>query len=397
MSGSAPVCTIDATGIHQPAFSTVLAWFTAGYQGIYGSDVDLSPDTQDGQWITIQAMALSQANDMCVATYNSYSPAGAQGTGLSNAVRINGLTRLTPSSSTVDVVITGTVGVTISGGIIQDANDNLWNLPATVVIPPAGYLTVTATAQQLGAIQAPAQTFDIFTPVRNWQSAISSAAATPGLPVEDDASLRGRQAISTDLPAQSVIDACTAALLLIPDVTAVTVDNNTGTSPDGNGVPGHTVAYVVEGGDATAIAQTILNKKGPGCGTYGTTSVVVDDAYGIPHTISFYRPAQQRIQGTITVTPGTNYTTAIGNEIIAAVVAYINGLGSGVPVQVVRLSVPAQLAGPYAAPASPADALTYELVSVQVAINPASPGSSDIPIAFNQIATAQASDFTVVT
>ena len=394
-----PVCTIDATGIHAPLYSDCLAYFTVGYQGIYGADTDLSPDTDDGQWIAIQALALSQANDMCVSAYLAYSPATAQGTGLSNAVKINGLARLIPSNSTVDVVITGTVGVTINGGILQDSNGNLWNLPNSVIIPSAGFLTVTATAQAAGAIQAAPQTFTIFTPVRNWQSAVSSASATPGLPVESDAALRGRQAISTDLPAQSVIDACTAALLLIPDVTAVAVDNNVGSAPDGNGVPGHTVAYVVEGGDATAIAQTILDKKGPGCGTYGTTSEVVNDAYGIPHTISFYRPATQRIQGTITITPGTNYTTAIGNEIIAAVVAYINGLGIGNAVSVIRLTVPAQLAGPYgvAAAASPADALTFELVSVLVAIYPASPGGSDIPIAFNQIATAQASDFTVVT
>ena len=48
---------LDSTGVHIPPLQEVLDWYTQQYKNIYGDDVNLDPDTQDGQWIAIQAQA----------------------------------------------------------------------------------------------------------------------------------------------------------------------------------------------------------------------------------------------------------------------------------------------------------------------------------------------------
>ena len=48
---------ISANGISAPAFENVLNSEIATYQSIYGSDSVLTPDTQDGQLLSIRATA----------------------------------------------------------------------------------------------------------------------------------------------------------------------------------------------------------------------------------------------------------------------------------------------------------------------------------------------------
>jgi hypothetical protein len=77
---------IDSAGYHFVDFPTMLAAYQAAYQGVYGSDVYLGADSQDGQWVTIQAQASYDMAALGAATYNSFSPVTAQGVGLARNV-----------------------------------------------------------------------------------------------------------------------------------------------------------------------------------------------------------------------------------------------------------------------------------------------------------------------
>lgn len=379
--------TIDATGIHAPQYADILTYLQTQYQAIYGTDVYLGNDSQDGQFLAIIAAAINDSNAAAIAVYNAFSPATAQGNGLSSNVKINGIQRLIATNSSVDITISGVAGTTITNGVVSDDNStNSWNLPASVTIPNAGTITVTATAQNVGAITAPAGTITkIQTPTYGWQSAINPSDAAPGNPVETDAALRIRQQQSVAIPSQTVLQATTGALQNLTGVSAVMAyENSTGTT-DSNGLPAHSVSFVVEGGDAMQIAQTIYAKKTPGCATFGTTSETVYNAAGIPMTINFNRPSQKSIAVAISLHALTGYTSLIAAEIQNAVATYINNLTIGADVLITRLYVPAQLSGS-------SDALTFEIVSVAAAIKPGTPGTSDIAIAFNQYASCQASD-----
>lgn len=389
ISSTAP--TISSTGISAPAYADVLAYLQAQFTSIYGSDVYLGNDSQDGQFLGIIAKAITDANAAVIAAYNAFSPATAQGAGLSSVVKINGIARNVPTQSSVTLTIVGTVGTVINNGIAQDINGVQWTLPTSVTIPAGGSVTVTALCAQLGAVAAAANTITtIATPTLGWQSVTNAAAATPGAPVEVDAALRQRQALSVSIPSLTVLAGLVGALDSISGVLNVAAYENDTNTTDGNSLPPHSIALVVNGGDQGVIAQTISLKKTPGAYTQGTTAVVVTDSIGILHTIRFYRPTIQNIQVAITLHALAGYTAVITAEIQTAVAAYINSLAIGQNVMITRLYVPAQLAGL-------ADSQTFEIVSLQAALLGGSNGTTDIAVGFTGLAACLASNVTVST
>lgn len=391
MSGTTPVVQVTANGLVVPAFADCLAWATAQFQGIWGADVYLGNDSPDGQLVSLLATAIDDCNSAFVAVYNSFSPTFAQGAGLSSVVKINGIARAVPSFSQADLTCVGQTGTDISNGIVSDGANN-WVLPAGVVIDGTGQIVATATCATVGAIQADINDISqISTVIRGWQSATNLSVAVPGAPVETDAHLRQRQAVSTMIPSQTVMDGLVGALLSLPGVTEVGAYANSTNATDVNNVPGNTIAMVVTGGVDSTVATTIFDKKGIGPGTFGTTSQTVTDARGMPNVINFSRPISVTInvQIAINISGYSGYTAAIGTEIQNAVAGYINGLPDGGEagyIRITRLYIPAQLLGPYAAPATPGDAATYEVVYILIGRGSGQPGSGDVQLAFNESA-----------
>lgn len=381
--------TVDANGISAPTFADILAYLQTKYRSIYGEDIYLGNDSQDGQFLGVIAAAINDSNAAAVAVYNSFSPATAQGNGLSNNVKINGIARLVASNSSADVVIVGVAGTVITNGVVTDENNNYWNLPASVVIPSSGSVTVTATAQQSGAITAPANTISkIQTATYGWQTVTNPLAAMAGNPIETDAALRVRQGNSVAIPSQTVLSGVLGGVQSITGVTAAAIYENDTSVTDSNGLPAHSFAVVAQGGDPIAIATEILNKKTIGAYTYGTTVNTIVDSDGVSNTIRFFRPTVSSVKVGITLHALTGYTSTIGAKIQAAIADYINGLTIGQDVMITRLYLPAQLNGA-------SEALTFEIVSVQAALVGGTLGTSDIVIPFNGLANCASSNVTI--
>lgn len=398
-----PVPTIDATGMSIPTYAAILAGLQAEYRSIYGTDVVLDADTQDGQWLAIQASALNDANSMALAVYNAFSPATAQGVGLSSVVKINGIKRMVATNSTVDVEIGGANGTTINNGIVGDVLEQQWALPSVVNIPALGTVTVTATAVNVGAVEAQAKTVtSILTPTRGWQTVTNALPATPGAPVESDGELRLRQSSSAALPALSPLVGIYAAIANVTGVQRFQVYENDTDATDGNGLPEHSISVVVEGGDTTDIAETILLKKTPGAYTYGTTSEVVYDARGLPSTIRFFRatPVSITVEIDVQALVGWSITTedvikqAVADYINAGTVngVYVNGGKIGDDVYLSRLYTPANLGWM-------SIGATFDIApptGIRIA-RTGSPTPANVTIAFNEVATCDVSDITITT
>lgn len=380
---------VTATGITAPKYSDVLSFLIAKYQGIFGSDVYLGPDSQEGEFLAVVARSIVDSNSTAVSIFNSFSPSTSTGAALSSMVKINGLTRNIATNSTVDLLLTGVAGTVIPNGVVGGTDGNRWDLPPNTTIDDTGQITVTATCETVGAVAAlPNTVTTILTPALGWQSATNLSASVPGAPVEDDATLRQRQAASTALPSLTVLDGMIGAVNSVDGVTRMQAYENSGSTTDANGVPAKSLAFVVEGGDAQAIANAIGSKKAPGVGLAGTTSETYVNASGISQTINFYRPTDVPIAISLNITALVNYTSDIGNEIVASLVAYVNALPIGQKVIYSRLYNPALLSGA-------ADSQTYEITSLQVSGAGLSLGSADIPVLFNQVATMAATDVTL--
>lgn len=371
---------VTATGFVYPSYADTLAQLQAFYQGIYGSDVVLTPDTQDGQWIAIMAQAIFDTNSMAASVFASFSPTYAQGTQLSSLVKINGIQRDVPTNSEVVLTLTGVAGTLIANGLVgDDANlGTVWALPPSVTIGDGGTVTATATCTTQGATTAAANSLTvILTPTLNWQS-VTNGLNTPstGNPVEPDPVLRQRQSVSTSLPATGPLDTIQAAIENIAGVADALVYNNPTSSTDGNGIPSHSISAVVNGGDVNAVAQAIFDKKSEGTGTYGSTSITVVDQKGVPNLINFYEVAFTTIYVDITVTPLQGYSATIGNMIVAAILEYINGLPIGGTVSARSLSAAACLFG------TPSGQ-TFDIAALTLGTTPSPVGTTNVAIAFN--------------
>jgi uncharacterized phage protein gp47/JayE len=204
-------------------------------------------------------------------------------------------------------------------------------------------------------------------------------AAAVGDPLESDAALRQRQTVSTALPSLTVLDGMIGTVASLPGVARYVAYENDTAVIDTNGIPPHSISFVVDGGDAAAIAYAIMIKKTPGTGTYGTTTETVTDPFEVNHNINFYRPTDVPITVAVTVTPLAGFTTATESVIAQAIADYIQSLPIGADVLLSKLYSPANLSGVVSN--------TYNVTALTMSRGGAPTAAADVPIAFNEAAT----------
>lgn len=381
---------IDKNGFHMPTYPEVLEKRTAEFRGIFGEDVYLEADSQEGQMLAAVATAEYDAYQLAESVYNSYSPQGGQGVGLSRSVKINGITRKKHTYSTVDLLIVGQPGTVITNGIAKDVAEQFWLLPAEVVIPLSGEITMTATAKEPGAIQAAAGDINIIaTPTRGWQSVTNSLAAMPGVDAEKDGPLRGRQRVSTALPSKTVLEGMAGAVANLKDVTRSKPYENDTKVEDGNGMPPNSVTMVVEGGDATEIATTMAMKKTPGAAFVGDVSQVVPDKYGMPTVVRFFRPTEVAIDVEIAITPRAGYVSPTSDTIKKNVVAYLNSLGIGKFILLSKLYTPVNAAEPVE------EQRSFDITSLTIARHGQAKAADNIAIQYTEVAIGDVANIIV--
>jgi len=381
--------TVDATGISAPSYSDIYQSLVASFQQIYGADIYVAPDSQDGQWLAVLALALHESNQAAISVFNAFSPYYAQGAELSSLVKLNGLQRKPATNSTATGLVTGQAGTIITHGIVKDVAGNLWALPPTVVIPVGGTVTVTVTAQSAGSISAAIGAINIiYNPQLGWQSFSNTAAAVVGSPIETDAELRIRQSQSVAIPAQTIRQSILAAIANIPGVTRYAVYENDTGSTDANGLPAHSFSAVVLGGNSSAVAGAIALRKTIGAQTYGTTSVVVTDRYGIQTTINYFQLALTNVYFAVTIKALPGYLSSTGTAIIQALVDFVNALDIGEDVYVSQAQAAAQLIGL-------GIGQTFYLTDFRLGTSASPTGTSNIVIAFNAAATCATGNITL--
>ncbi len=398
-------CTIDSTGIYAPDYSDIFAELQAAYWSIYGSDANLDDDSQDGQFLAIFANAINDSNQATIAAYNSYSPNGAQGSGLSSLAKLVGVRRQSASYSTDTLTVSGTSGTAITGGQVGDnqGQGTVWNLPSPVTIPESGEIEVTITATALGDTTfAPGDIDQILTPTLGWQSAVNVGPAVAGAPVQDDAELREQISNSTAGPASTVLESIWSAVESVGGVQRSYVYENDTDDNDANGQGPHSIYAVVLGGGVQDIVDAIGGTKSPGTTTLGTTSGTYVDENGVPDVISYYQLDEITIDVVVNITELSGYTSAAAAAIQQAVAQYISGLAIGGDSYLNKLWSPANLSGDAATTGTglsqtQLDALsaTYNVTSILQAPSPNEPEAQDVDIAFDQAAVCLTTNVTV--
>ena len=371
---------VDETGLHIPTYVDIRDNLIDQYKAIYGDDLYLGNDSQDYQMISAHASLIADTMSLLQIVWNNHSPKTAVGTALSSLVKLNGIARKEASYSTCVLTITGRAGTVIAKGSVKDEDGNIWDLPENLRL--TGTTTeVTAQCETIGAIEATVGTITkINTPQAGWISVTNNVPAVVGQPVETDSELRVRQSISVAIPSQNMLESTVAAIKAIEGVTRSRVYDNDTNLTDSNGIPGHSIAAVVEGGLDRDIAEAIYLRKGPGGGTYGSTTYRYTNSLGVTTAIKYSRPIYTNINVTLQVRPGFSYTTDYLGYLKTAIEGYLESLTIGYPVTTTGLLKTISSVVPD--PANP----PFLIASLQVGVAGGSMGSSDIVIAWNAVA-----------
>lgn len=374
------LATIDETGLHLPDYPTVLEDVKARFRGIYGDDLYLGPDSQDGQLCAVFALALHDAYTLAGSVYNAYSPATAQGTGLSPHGQDQRPPAQASGRSTVDLRLVGPGPGRSSGAAWPGTPPgNAGCSPTRWPSRKAARITVTATAEESGDIRAAAGDIVKIPHARpGWQSVGNPAAALPGARRGDG---RGAQAAPGHLHRAPVPDRVRGHAggrgRPSPASPAAGAMRTTEACPTPTASPGHSICMVVEGGDTAAIAEAIAAKKGPGAGTYGTTEALVRDKFGVPNVIKFFRPVETPVYATVTIRPFPGYLSTTGESIRKNVAEHINGLNIGDDVSLSRLY----------SPANAANAASYDIESITLGTSQGAQSAANVAVAFNAVAS----------
>jgi hypothetical protein len=220
---------------------------------------------------------------------------------LDSIAQLCGIIRQGGSSTQVNVVLTATQAVNLTGldnstenpFTVSDANGNQFNLMISQTIATAGTHSYAFQSVNVGYIQVLPNTITTIVTITPGIAAANNPAVPTlnGQDQETDAVFRIRRQQSVSLPAQGSFYGLYAGLLTIAGLTeAVVYVNHTG-STDAKGVPANSIWVITDGGAAADIGNMIYKYLNLGCGMYGTTSVSITQVYGT-NFIAVYSTAQ---------------------------------------------------------------------------------------------------------
>lgn len=316
---------LTSQGFTRSRLDERLAALQAAVQAIFGNDINLDPDSIDGQTLGIFAESTSNLDQLAEDVYHSFNPQSATGVALSRLVQLNGIRRIEGTYSTATIRCVGSEGTVIPAGSLvkSTATNATFATLVDTTIDGTGQVDIAAQASVKGAVLAPAGTLTkIDTPLYGWQTATNIIDAVPGRDEETDEQLRIRRKASTSTPAQSIVDGIYGSLSNISDVIQALVLENPLDAVDANGLPPHSIYCVVNGGTVQTILDTIWLKKSAGSTLVGTTSGTVTDSMGNPHTVKFSRPGPVNVYVTVNLHSKTGWPTDGAARIKAALVAW---------------------------------------------------------------------------
>lgn len=325
---------ITANGLQVKSLQEIIDALTAAWLSIYGDDIDVSPNSPDGQMINNVAQQVADTLQLVQQVYSSMDPNQAIGVTLDQRVSVNGVKRLPGTYSTTDITVVasqalnlvGLDGATAPVGgefIVADPSGTQWVLVNSVSIAAAGSYIYTFRAVLQGAVRSVANTITVPVTLVAGVTSVNNPTSqlTVGANAETDAALRIRRSKSVAISAVGFYNALVAALENIEGVTAVAVYENDTDSTDGDSIPSHSIWVIVGGSGAAAdIAQAIYSKRSAGCGMKGDQSYDILRPNGSTFTVlwddvvaetMYFRFTADAITGNITTTGDVHSGTAI--------------------------------------------------------------------------------------
>jgi uncharacterized phage protein gp47/JayE len=289
---------------------------------------DFSPESPDGQLISIMGVLIAEAWTELGLVYNSYNPNTASGQAIRNIGQISGVTKSIANYSSATVQLTGVEDTVVPAGVLATSDDgDEFRTEFSAVIPSS----VNAVAVLAGPVPVPAGTITtVETEIVGWNGVAQAEDGVEGFLAQSDVAFRNYRNRAVMFPSESVADSLLAKLLQLGDIQ-VDIQNNDGSVDLLDGTPPQHIHVTVTETAATdeEIADVMLRYKSFGTPTFGSTAVVVEDTQGNEHTINFTRATPANIEIDLDVTFLSEDFAGAVPSITAALVNDINALLAG--------------------------------------------------------------------
>ncbi len=302
---------INREGVQIQTYQEIYDDLAQGFRDIYGADIDLDPESPDGQRLGIYAAKLYDLQTLALEIARNFDPDFARGTWQESLLKLAGITRRPPLRSQVDVEVTADYSLTLPEGYtVEDDLGQKWKLDQEVSIS-GGTSTVTLFSEEFGPIEAAANTVEEpITIILGVTSVTNPNPARPGRAEETEPETRRRRRQSVQAPAYSTAGSLFARLADITGVTDLKVYENTADSTDSRGVPAHGLWCIVLGGDVADIVETIIKNKTSGTALKGSITGQYKEERTYPDGSSFYltrearfdRPTETNVEVTLDAT-----------------------------------------------------------------------------------------------
>jgi hypothetical protein len=293
--------TIDENGLTLKTRAEIISEILNGGDGfpglyaIYGADINVDPNSPDGQLVNLIAQLAVDNQELLQLIYDSFDPDQAAGINLDLRCAINGVTRQGATYSTAAVSVIVDRALTLDGldtepnnpFTVADGAGNQFVLIAAHTFSGAGVTPLLFRAAELGPIVVLANTIQrVISVTLGVTGCINTAPGTTGAAEESDYTLRVRRSNSTALGSKGFLAGLYAALGQISGVTSVSIQED---------IPNHTIWCVVAGGDDADIADAIYIKRSFGVAMLGTEIVEITQVDGSAFFVKFDRPTLQDV------------------------------------------------------------------------------------------------------
>lgn len=301
---------LNEDGLQLKTLEEIRAELVADLKDIYGNDINVDPNSQDGQQINIFAQAAVDLREILQQINSGFDPDQSFGRVLDQRVAINGITRNGGTYTKTLVEITTDKALNLIGlddqaevlnptvsnlFIVKDDAGTQWYLLLSVSFLTAETKSLEFRAAEIGQVEVQVNTITnpvtIIAGVTNINN--PSGPLIIGRNEESDAKLKVRRRASVAIPSTGYLDGIEAALANLTAVTTARVYENNSNVIDPYGTLPHYIWAIVEGGDNNEIAEIIYKKKSSGSGMRGDEIVPVPRPDNREFIAKFDRPGTE--------------------------------------------------------------------------------------------------------
>ena len=340
MGTNVPGPTFGPNGFQIASGPAILTGTQLDIQQAFDTALNFALNTSQGQLASSEAADISNAQQLFAYYCNQVDPAYSSGRMQDAIARIYFLQRNPALPTVLQVNCTGggagagvPLPVSPVPAQIVDNNGNIYSLTSTITLPGGGGTVIGSFACVTpGPIPVPAgaNPIQIYKAIPGWDS-VSLVSGVQGVNVESRQAFEGRRQDSVAGNSMGAIGSIIGAVAKVAGVIDYFGYNNNQSSPatvGGVTIAANAIYICVAGGSASAVAQAIFSKKGPGAPMTGTTTVTAYDnnplyASPVPYEISFTIATPLQLLFAVTLVSGpnipSNAASLIQNALIAAV------------------------------------------------------------------------------